>query len=1057
MAPNADPSKEFLSSPRSTERESASAARPALFWTVDCNLRVTSILGSALPVLNVRPEELLGRTLPDILQVGRVEPPLLIAHHQALAGAPQEYDGGWNGRRFEAHLEPLRSAIGAISGVIGVARERLARRESRKAETMGLSAGHEAQYCALVENSAEMLALMSAEGTILYANPAISRLLGYTSQELTGASAFELIHPNELDSMREMFRDLVKKPGLRFVREFRAHGRDGTWHSMEGFAMNLLHTPGVGAVVVNATEITDRKRAETERLVISEIIDALNVSSRLNELFVQIHSALKKVLYAENCFVALFDKKTETFRFPFFIDRFDSVPAPQKLGRSCTEYVFRSGWPMLITQKVFDEMVRRGDVELVGTPSPAWLGVPLRTPSATLGVLVVQNYEDSTIYTERDLDFLTSVGGHIALAIERKEADDALRKQQEEQQVIFHSAPLMILYKDRENRILRANRAAAMAHGMEVEELEGRFASENAPERAQKYHRDDLDVIQSGQPKLGILEEFQLPSGEIRMLRTDKIPYRDEHGNIIGVIAFSTDVTERHHAREALRRSEANYRSLIQNAPYGICRASAEGRLLDVNPALVEMLGYASEAELLGRDLVAQVFADPVYARQILQEAEGRNRDAETDWKKRDGTSIRVRLSVRLVRAAESPSVYYELVAENITERRALETQLRQAVKMEAVGRLAGGVAHDFNNLLMVIKGHAELLLERVGPDPWAHQKVEQVQRAADRAAALTRQLLAFSRMQLLQPRVVDLNVVVTEMGRLLPRLIGEDIDLAIRLAADLGRVKADQSQIEQVILNLAVNARDAMPDGGKLVIETSNVDLDEGYARRHPPLAAGHYALLAVTDNGIGMDAETQAHIFEPFFTTKEKGKGTGLGLATVYGVVKQSGGYIWVYSEKNRGTTFKIYLPRVDDPVDASRGADVAGETPKGRETILLAEDEDAVREIAREFLQLSGYTVLEASDGASALALAEKHDGPIHLLVTDMIMPGMTGRELSQRLVENRPEMKVVFMSGYTEYATSREGEISESEILLAKPFTRVTLAHTVRDTLSRTERN
>jgi len=316
----------------------------------------------------------------------------------------------------------------------------------------------------------------------------------------------------------------------------------------------------------------------------------------------------------------------------------------------------------------------------------------------------------------------------------------------------------------------------------------------------------------------------------------------------------------------------------------------------------------------------------------------------------------------------------------------------------------------------------------------------------------LTRQLLAFSRMQILQPKVMDLNFVVSEMGRLLPRLIGEDIDLEICLNSDLGRVKADQTQIEQVIMNLAVNARDAMPEGGKLLIETANVELDEAYARRHPPLVAGHYALLAVTDSGVGMDAETQAHIFEPFFTTKEKGKGTGLGLATVYGVVKQSGGYVWVYSEKNRGTTFKIYLPRVEEDVDASRGMDVAGETPKGRETVLLAEDEDAVRDIAREFLQLSGYTVIEASDGAGALALAEKHNGPIHLLVTDMIMPGMTGRELAQRLLEKRPELKIVFMSGYTEYTSNRQGTILENEVLLTKPFTRVTLARTVRDTLT-----
>ena len=1046
-----------MSAPRSEGREASLAARPALFWMLDSGLRVTSIDGQALSLLNVRAEELLGRTLPEILQSDSVQSPFLIAHYKALEGVPQEFEGGWKGRRFEAHLEAVRSATGEISGVIGMARERLARRGSGRTERMAAATGREAQYRAMIENSTDLLALLSADGTLLYANTAVSRLLGYTSRELTGTQAFDLVHPEELDATRELFSELLKKPESKSTIRFRLRGRDDAWHLMEGSVTNLLYEPGVEAVIATATEITDRTRAETERQVISEIIDALNVTSKLNELFVQIHSALKKVLYAENCFVALYDKETETFRFPFFADRFDSVPAPQKVGRSCTAYVFRNGWPMLITQKVFDELKRRGDVELVGTPSPTWLGVPLRTPSATLGVLVVQHYEDSSVYSERDLEFLTSVGGHIALAIERKEADDALRKHQEEQQIIFHSAPLMILYKDRENRILRANRAAALANGVELEELEGRIAASHSPEHAQKYHRDDLDVIRSGIPKLGILEEFQTPSGEILMLHTDKIPYRDQQGNIIGVIVFSSDVTEGHHAREALRRSEANYRSLINNAPYGVCRASAEGTLLDVNPALVQMLGYASEAELQGLSLVSQIFADQSSAKQTLREAEDGSIDAESVWKKRDGTSITVHLSVRLVRAVETPSVYYELVAENITEQRALETQLRQAVKMEAIGRLAGGVAHDFNNLLMVIKGHTELLLERVAPDEWSHQKVEQVQRAADRAAALTRQLLAFSRMQLLQPKVIDLNFVVGEMGRLLPRLIGEDIELTIRLNAELGRVKADQTQIEQVIMNLAVNARDAMPDGGKLLIETSNVELDESYARRHPPLCAGHFAMLAVTDSGVGMDAETQAHIFEPFFTTKEKGKGTGLGLATVYGVVKQSGGYIWVYSEKDRGTTFKIYLPRVEEPVDAARGGEVAGETPKGRETILLAEDEDAVRDIAREFLQLSGYTVLEASDGASALALAERHDGPIQLLVTDMIMPGMTGRELAQRLVEKRPELKIVFMSGYTEYTTTRQGSILENEILLTKPFTRIMLTRTVRDTLSGIPKN
>ncbi len=610
MAPNAEQPRKRVSASPSRERESSLAARPALFWTADSSLRITAIDGSALALLHVRAEELLGRTLPEILHADAADSPFLNAHYRALEGVSQEFEGGWSGRRFEAHLEPMRSASGEISGVIGLARERLARRGSQLAEKLEAAAGREAQYRALVENSADLLALLSAEGTVLYANPAISRLLGYTAEELAGKQAFDLIHPEELDELQGLFRGLLGKPGSRSVCEFRVRDRNAAWHCMEGSAINLLNEPSVQAVVVTAAEITDRKRAETERQVISEIIDALNVTSRLNELFVQIHRALKKVLYAENCFVALYDKETETFHFPFFVDRFDTAPAPQKVGRSCTAYVFHNGWPMLINQKVFDEMVRRGDVELVGTPSPTWLGVPLRTPSATLGVLVVQHYEDSTVYTERDLDFLNSVGGHIALAIERKAADDALRKQQEEQQIIFHAAPLMILYKDRENRILRANRAAALANGVEVEELEGRTDSEHAAEQAEKHHRDDLDVIRSSNPKLGILEEFQTPSGEMRMLHTDKIPYRDQHGNIIGVIVFSTDVTEAHHAREALRRSEANYRSLINNAPYGVCWASAEGTLLDVNPALVEMLGYESEAELQGLNLVSRVFAD---------------------------------------------------------------------------------------------------------------------------------------------------------------------------------------------------------------------------------------------------------------------------------------------------------------------------------------------------------------------------------------------------------------------------------------------------------------
>jgi DNA-binding response OmpR family regulator len=371
---------------------------------------------------------------------------------------------------------------------------------------------------------------------------------------------------------------------------------------------------------------------------------------------------------------------------------------------------------------------------------------------------------------------------------------------------------------------------------------------------------------------------------------------------------------------------------------------------------------------------------------------------------------------------------------------------------MEAVGRLAGGIAHDFNNLLMVISGYSEFLLDRIGPDPALRGPAQEIAGASQRASSLTRQLLAFSRKQMLAPKILDLNSVVTENLKMLTRVIGEDIDLVMVPATSLGAVRADAGQIDQVIMNLAVNARDAMPTGGKLTIETSNVSLDEEYARFHAPLRPGDYVVLSISDTGLGMDSETQSHIFEPFFTTKGP-KGTGLGLSTVYGIIKQSGGYIWVYSEPNKGTTFKIYLPRVAERAEPA--AVVAQEeiavTEPGTETILLAEDESNLRYLARQFLEKQGYNVIEAADGASALQIARAHQGVIHLLLTDVIMPGMNGRELAQRIAEIRPQTKILYMSGYTENVIGHNGTLDAGVRLLQKPFTLRELKIKVREVL------
>jgi signal transduction histidine kinase/DNA-binding NarL/FixJ family response regulator len=426
------------------------------------------------------------------------------------------------------------------------------------------------------------------------------------------------------------------------------------------------------------------------------------------------------------------------------------------------------------------------------------------------------------------------------------------------------------------------------------------------------------------------------------------------------------------------------------------------------------------------------------------------------EWKRKDSTPTIVRISGRSVTDGGDGEVVFELFAEDVTERRVLEEQLRQSQKMEAVGRLAGGIAHDFNNLLMVISGYSEFLLERLGAEPHLRGPAQEIAGAAERASSLTRQLLAFSRKQMLAPRIVNLNDIATENIKMLTRMIGEDIDLVMVPGANLWPVRADAGQIEQVIMNLAVNARDAMPSGGKLTIETSNVTLDEAYARFHAPLPPGDYVMVAISDTGNGMDNETQSHIFEPFFTTKGT-KGTGLGLSTVYGIVKQSGGYIWVHSEVSRGTTFKIYLPRVASTGETATQVAVPVEHRKvepGRETILLVEDEPNLRYLARQYLEKQGYRVIEAADGAVAVQIAVAHEGVIHLLLTDVIMPGMNGRELAQRISEIRPNVKILYMSGYTENVIGQNGTLDAGVRLLQKPFNLRDLKSVVREVLDTT---
>ncbi len=525
---------------------------------------------------------------------------------------------------------------------------------------------------------------------------------------------------------------------------------------------------------------------------------------------------------------------------------------------------------------------------------------------------------------------LLDMGGETCLlgfcqdVTERKRAEQAVRDSAAERRMILDSVNAMIWYKDKYNRVIRANRAAAATLGLSPEDVEGRSTYDLYPDDAAQFYEDDLDVMLSGRPKIGILESLRTASGGRRFVQTDKLPYRDEKGQIIGVIVFSLDVTERHE----------------------------------------------------------------------------------------------------------------------------LEEQLRQVQKMEAAGRLAGGLAHDFNNLLTAILGYGDLLLARLPEGDPLRRHSEEIRRAGERASALTRQLLAFSRKQVLLSEIVDPNVLVRGLETMTRRLAGERIQIALDLAAQ-GHVLVDPGQFEQVVVNLVLNARDAMPRGGRLSIATSDVELDPDYVHAHIESTPGPHVVLEVSDTGIGMDPETRSHIFEPFFTTKDSGKGTGLGLSSVYGIVKQSGGHIVVDSQVGRGSTFRLYLPRTET---RARGMN-APTLPqlRGSETILVAEDEPMVRELTREILEDAGYSVLEAADGQEAVAIAASHAGAIHLLLSDVVMPGMMGGETAERVRQLRPGVRVLFMSGHADDPSIERGEMVGDAPLLAKPFSPTSLTARVREAL------
>lgn len=638
---------------------------------------------------------------------------------------------------------------------------------------------------------------------------------------------------------------------------------------------------------------------------------------------------------------------------------------------------------------------------------------------------------------------------HAALA----ESEARVRRQFAELDLLYRTAPFSLAVVDRDLCFIRVNDTLARNHGLPPAAFVGHALNELMPEAAEEAAALYRQVFETGKPILNREARVKraIPPHDFRDYLASFYPVLSNAGEVQAACVVMVDISERKRAQEDLLRLELRNRDLVEHSIYGICRASLDGAFQDANPALLRILAVASACELHKLNLMRDVFRFPEeFAKSVAACRESGRLLTEAEWRRNDGGIVAMRLHLRLVRFdGQADSV--EVIAEDVTELRAMERQLRQAQKFEAIGQLAGGIAHDFNNVVGAILGWAELGYEQNRAAPHIADRFTRIREQAERAAALTRELLAFARRQVLQPRAVDLNAVTSGLISFLDRVLGKDIELKV-ITSPLDAAKADPTQIEQVLMNLCLNARDAMRTGGRLVVETEMVELDDAYCRFYPYVSAGRYAVLSVSDTGTGMDSDTRERIFEPFFTTKEKGKGTGMGLATVYGIVKQHGGFIHVYSELGQGSLFRVYLPAMDaTTVGGGAPAKIPAPTLKemrGTETVLVAEDHESIREMARQTLTGAGYKVLCATDGEEALQLCQR-DKP-DIAVLDMIMPRLGGPATAAKLLDQFKVLPVLFTSGYSQDSEAVTNAAPGARYL-QKPYSPTTLARLIREIL------
>jgi two-component system cell cycle sensor histidine kinase/response regulator CckA len=881
-------------------------------------------------------------------------------------------------------------------------------------------------FRAVFEQSAIGVAIVQLDGTPVLANAALQRFLGFTETELRERTYMAITHPDDLALDAELAVQLVAGDVDSYVVEKRYCRKDATiaWGRL---TVSLLRTQAREPefVLAMVEDIDERKRVEV----------ALKESdARFRESF-----------DASGVGMALVARDGRIFEVNGALCEFLGRDAHDVIGRRFADLAH----PDDVTEaREQVDRVYAGEVPSCQLEK-RYLHANGQTIWGLVNVSLVRDASGAPLHVVSQVQDISA----------QKAASEALAESELRYRRVLDTAYEGVWTIDRAAMTTYVNDRMTEMLGYRGDEMLGRpmfdFMDDDARlDAARNFRRRRQGVKEQ--------HEFRLQRKDGADLWTlmATSPVLDNQGRFAGALAMVTDITERKRAELALRESETRYRGLVELAPDGIL-VHCDAGIVFANAAAARMLGAERPDALIGRSVVD--FLDPAYGKTV------RNRMArrlgagtvlprlEEQIVRLDGSIVDAEISGITITYQGQPA--RQIIFRDLTERRRteasvreLEEQFRQSQKMEALGQLAGGIAHDFNNLLTVINTYSELLLNELDATNALRKDVTEIQRAGVRAASLTRQLLAFSRKQMLQPRVLDLNTVVEELEPMLRRLIGEHIRIVIRQESDLGPVKADPGQLEQVLINLAVNARDAMPDGGTLLIETANVDLEEMNIARHPGVVPGSYSMLSVSDTGVGMDELTRSRVFDPFFTTKEVGKGTGLGLSTVYGIVAQSNGYVWCYSEPDHGTTFKVYLPRVGDEASSVSEPVQEAVEPKGAEVLLLVDDEDQVRVLAHRILERQGYTILSARDGRDALRVAENYEGRIDALVTDVVMPELAGHQLFQALLRTRPTLRVLYMSGFTEHDSMRRGFVSAETAFLQKPFTATGLAQAVRSVLS-----